>query len=150
MAVEHLKDRRSGRPRGSKSRPPALRGLLWAARHLGREVEPPTPEARFWMDMARLEPARFVAALKALRDKAGVASRRLKRLFVVGVKLPPDVQIVEIKPDSKLCGPRYNWESGIWLVLGSGSFPEVQPGGVIPELGMGYGPYGMPQRSPGR
>jgi hypothetical protein len=69
MALEHLQQRRTGRPRGSKSRPAALRGLLWAARNLGREVEPPTPDARFWMDMACMDPARFVAALKALRDK---------------------------------------------------------------------------------
>jgi hypothetical protein len=147
MALEHLKDRRTGRRRGSKSRPPALLGLLWAARHLGREVEPPTPEAGFWMDMARLEPARFVAALKALRDKGGAASRRLKRLFLVGVKLPPDVQIVEIKPAFELCGPRSHGELGIWLVLGSGSFPEVQPGGAVPKLGEGYAPYGTPSGS---
>jgi hypothetical protein len=148
MAVEHLKDRRTGRPPGSKSRPAALRGLLWAARHLGRDVEPPTPEAKFWMDMARMEPARFVAALKALRDKVGVASGRLKRLFLVGVKLPPDLQIVEIKPAHEFCGPRSHGELGIWLVLRSETFREVPPGDAVPKLGEGFVPHGTPPRRP--
>jgi hypothetical protein len=66
MSVDHLQGRRTGRPRGSKSKSPALKGLIWAARHLGKNAEAPTDAARYWQNLAKDQPNKFVAALAEL------------------------------------------------------------------------------------
>jgi hypothetical protein len=66
MGIAQLQGKRTGRPRGSKSTSPALRGLLWASRHVGKNVEPPTEAARYWLRLAQERPEAFVVALAAL------------------------------------------------------------------------------------
>jgi hypothetical protein len=59
--------KRTGRPPGSKSRSPSLLGLIWADRYLGTELEPPTPQAAHWLNVANTDPAKFIAAVAALK-----------------------------------------------------------------------------------
>lgn len=73
MSIDHLQDRRTGRPRGSKSKSPALKGLIWASRNIGKDAVPPTEAARYWVDMAKEDPDKFVAAVAALDSKQGNA-----------------------------------------------------------------------------
>jgi hypothetical protein len=68
----------------------------------------------------------------------------LKKLFLAGLELPPDVQIVKINRSYELCGKRSHGEFGIWLVLSSESFPELKPGADIPKLCEAYARYEDP------
>jgi hypothetical protein len=66
MTAKARPKKKMGRPPGSKTRPAALRGLLWAAAHLGEGTEPPFAAARHWQEVAKSEPGLFVQALNAL------------------------------------------------------------------------------------
>src|SRR4051794_18617252 len=89
MGIEHLKNKRTGRPRGSKSAPPWRRDLLWAYRHLGEEdVVPPSPRAAIWLTLAREHPERFLDCLVRLEDRAK-ANRRTQ-----GTKALPRIPAV--------------------------------------------------------
>jgi hypothetical protein len=71
MGVEHLVGKRSGRPKGSKSRPPWVRDLLWAYRNLGKpDAVPPSPLAAGLAALGRERPEQLVACL-ALADGLG-------------------------------------------------------------------------------
>jgi hypothetical protein len=75
MALEHLNGRRTGRPRGAKTRSRALRDIRWAYNHLGKpDAKPPSPGAKLWADLALSGPARFltcVANLEAAGESKG-------------------------------------------------------------------------------
>jgi len=66
MGVEHLQGKRTGRPRGSKSRP-WVRALGWAYRNMDKpDAEPPTPLAARLLALARADMAAFLRCLAAL------------------------------------------------------------------------------------
>jgi hypothetical protein len=68
MGMEHLEGKRTGRPRGSKSRPAWVRDVRWAHKHLGQSgATPPTPLAGLLLNLGCEHPDRLVACL-ALAD----------------------------------------------------------------------------------
>lgn len=73
MGLAHLKGKRSGRPRGSKNRPPWVRAALWASRNLDNlEAVPPSPLAGRLLALGREHPDRLVVVLlkaDAARDR---------------------------------------------------------------------------------
>jgi hypothetical protein len=66
MGVEQLEGKRTGRPRGRKSRPRWQRDLEWAYRHLGQDVEPSSAGAKYFLDLAKERPGEFLACLAQL------------------------------------------------------------------------------------
>jgi hypothetical protein len=62
MALKDLNGRRTGRPRGAKTKSRVKRDIEWAYRHLGKpDADPPTEGAKLWLDLARREPDNFLA-----------------------------------------------------------------------------------------
>jgi hypothetical protein len=77
MGVEHLKGKRSGRPRGSKSAPPWKRDALWVYRNFSKaDAEPPSSFAARLLAQAREQPDRLLTALALLDGPAGRSSGR--------------------------------------------------------------------------
>jgi hypothetical protein len=68
MGLQHLAGKRTGRPKGSRSKPRWLRDLAWAEKNLGNpDAQPPSELARRLRDLGRARPDQFLACL-ALRD----------------------------------------------------------------------------------
>jgi hypothetical protein len=92
MGVEHLKDKRTGLPRGAKSAPAALRAARWASRHLRKpDAVPPSELAGALLGLGCQEPDRFALLLDSLEARVQGRKgsppeppRRLKRLTVPG------------------------------------------------------------------
>jgi ribosomal protein L7/L12 len=64
MGTEHLKDKRSGRPPGARSRLPWIRDVRWAYRSIGKpDAQPPTAFAGLLLALARDHPERFAVCL---------------------------------------------------------------------------------------
>src|SRR5437879_3382853 len=60
MSVDHLKGRRSGRPKGSKSTPSWVRATAWAMRNVAKpDAVPPSEQAAYYVKLAREDPVRF-------------------------------------------------------------------------------------------
>jgi hypothetical protein len=150
MGVEHLQGKRTGRPRGSKSRP-WLRAIRWACRHVDRpDAVPPSPLAGYYLALGREHPDRFLACLAALDEKTPTepetedrarSTDRLKQLFwplrqlvfrlshLKGAhltNLPRDYEIVDCRMN-RTC-------TGVIFTIRSGTFPEVAEGALIPDF----------------
>jgi hypothetical protein len=77
MGLEHLQDKRTGRPRGSKSSPRWLRDAHWAYRNLGKpDSEPPTALAGLLVALGREHPDRFAACLATLDSQMPKAGKQ--------------------------------------------------------------------------
>jgi hypothetical protein len=156
MPLEHLQGKRTGRPRGSKSSSPLKRDLRWACRNLGKDVEPPTAGAKFWADMARNEPEKFVkavaeldAANRRLADKnprsepqPGIpvarAGQRRKSVFLTETEIHATVNAfctAKLPAGARLVGCAMVPERGGCLfTVFSKSFDQLAEGIPIPEL----------------
>jgi hypothetical protein len=67
MGLQDLQGRRTGRPRGAKSRSRWRRDAEWVYRNLGNpDVEPPSEFARLLLALGRQHPDRLLACLAAL------------------------------------------------------------------------------------
>jgi hypothetical protein len=130
MATAHLQGKRTGRPRGSKSLSPVQRGLVWASKHLGQNIEPPTPAAKFFVDMAREEPAKFVsavAALDAANRQHAMAGTEVNALPAKGLEKP-----LESPQDAKRTGPdRATTYRGVEGNSGRKLSFEFRPNGTV-------------------
>ncbi len=85
MSVDHLADKRTGRPRGSKSTPPWVRDARWAYRHFADEsAVPPSPFAARLVAQARVNPGTLLHALVVLDGPLAKGDTR-----------PPDVACVD-------------------------------------------------------
>jgi hypothetical protein len=61
MALKDLNGRRTGRPRGSKSKSRVKRDMQWAYCNMDKaNAEPPTAGAKMWLDLARSDQDRFL------------------------------------------------------------------------------------------
>jgi hypothetical protein len=150
MGVQHLEGKRSGRPRGSKSRP-WLRALRWACRNLHRpNAVPPTPLAEHYLALGRERPDQFLACLATLDKKpppqpeTGFRAPCTDRLMVLFwplrhlthrltqrkgamvVNLPRDYRIVDCRVDPA--------RDGVLYLIWSGYFDQVLGGGLVPEF----------------
>jgi large subunit ribosomal protein L7/L12 len=68
MGTEHLKDKRTGRPPGARSRLPWIRGVRWAFRNIDKlDAKPPSAFAGLLLALGREHPERFAVCL-ALMD----------------------------------------------------------------------------------
>ena len=77
MGLQHLLNKRSGRPKGSKTSPPWARDLRWAYKNLGRpDAVPPTALAGLLVALGREHPDRLVACLVLLDSQAPKAEQR--------------------------------------------------------------------------
>lgn len=156
MGVEHLQDKRTGRPSGSKSRPAWVRAVQWAERHLGRpEAVPPSPLAGLLLAMGREHPDRLLGCL-ALAGSQGLDGQRDdagRTIRVRGRSCPRRVVRMAI-PEHHfvqcLKGGRGPWVKGlpedmriiefevdpvhreVVLTIESGTFEEVATGAEIP------------------
>ena len=150
MTVAHLQGKRSGRPRGSRSSSPLRRDLLWVARNLGKDRVPPSDGAKFWAEIARNEPEKFVAALAALdaarprgdeRQTGNLlahAGRNLMKLFL------PNIALMQVfRQHSRRFAPLDGKvgecvlvpaRGGVLLTVSSSEFDPVPEGEPIPEL----------------
>jgi hypothetical protein len=73
MGLQHLANKRTGRPRGSKTAPAWVRALRWAERNLGNpDAEPPSDLARLLLTLGREYPDRFMACLALQAPIQGV------------------------------------------------------------------------------
>jgi hypothetical protein len=154
MPLEHLQGKRTGRPRGSKSSSPLKRDLRWACRNLGKDVEPPTAGAKFWSEMARNEPEKFVKAVAELdaangpsrnkpdesqnRKPETYAGQRLKRTFLAErdlLRLLRSFPGVDIPIDSKVVGYALARDrDGVMLTISAPTFRKLAEGEPIPEM----------------
>jgi hypothetical protein len=156
MPLEHLQGKRTGRPRGSKSSSPLKRDLRWACRNLGKDVEPPSDGAKFWSEMARNEPEKFVRALTeldaAITRSAGEkprsapqpgipvarAGQRRKTVFLTETEIHTAVNAfckVKLPAGARLVGCAMVQERGGFLfTVFSKSFDQLAEGVPIPEL----------------
>jgi hypothetical protein len=74
MGIEHLRDKRTGRPPGSKSTPPWVRDVRWACANLGnQDAEPPSDLARALVTLGREHPDRLFACRVLVDGPAPVA-----------------------------------------------------------------------------
>jgi hypothetical protein len=72
VGVEHLQDKRTGRPKGSRSTPAYVRALRWASRHLDKpDAVPPNELAGRLLALGREAPDRLLALLIQLDSKGG-------------------------------------------------------------------------------
>jgi hypothetical protein len=70
MGVAHLDGKRTGRPKGQKTRPYWQRAVQWVERHLGDDQPvPPSPLASLLLDQARERPDLFVLMLQAIEQR---------------------------------------------------------------------------------
>jgi hypothetical protein len=64
MGVEHLKNKRTGRPPGAKSKSAVKRDMMRAYRALRKpDGKPLPPGAAWWLDFARAQPEKFADCL---------------------------------------------------------------------------------------
>src|SRR5260221_14723874 len=71
MGLKDVEGKRTGRPRGSKSRPPWIRAARWAIKNLDNpDAVPPTPLARRLVALGREQPESLVICLATL-DASG-------------------------------------------------------------------------------
>lgn len=161
MGVDHLQDKRTGRPPGSKSTLAWLRDVRWAYRNVGKpDAEPPSAFAGLLVALMREHPDRFLTCL-ALAE-AQVLNRERKRM---AKGMPSSVVLDDGQPRrlmrltlwetslfTVLRGGTGRWVYGIpadahvvaceadtsqralRLVIRSVTFPEVAEGEPIPEL----------------
>jgi hypothetical protein len=156
MPLDHLQGKRTGRPRGSKSSSPLKRDLLWACRNLGNDVEPPTLGAKYWSEMARNEPDKFVKAvaeLDAANRRSGEktppsepqpgnpvarAGQRRKTVFLTETEIHTAISAfckVNLPVGARLVGCVMTQERGGFLfTVYSKSFDQLAEGVPIPEL----------------
>jgi hypothetical protein len=151
MGVEHLEGKRTGRPKGSKSRP-WIRALRWACRNLDRpNAVPPSPLAEHYLALGRERPDQFLACLAALDKKAaptqpetGFRAPCTDRLMVLFwplrhlthrlthykgatiVNLPRDFRVLDSRVDPA--------RDGILFLIWSGSFPQILSGAPVPAF----------------
>jgi len=143
MTVAHLQGKRTGRRRGSKSMPPAVRGLLWASRNLGKDVEPPTDEAKFWTRMAGDDPKKFLAAVEAMHalpqqprtdENQFREGDRVRGIFISARYLVRGVSW-PLPPDAKMVGCDFNAaRDGVVFVLSSAQYAPLAKGQPVPEI----------------
>ncbi|HEV3144953.1 MAG TPA: hypothetical protein VGZ47_13770, partial [Gemmataceae bacterium] len=61
MGLMDLVGKRTGRPRGSKTKSRVKRDMQWAYCNMGKpNAEPPTAGAKMWLDLARSDQGRFL------------------------------------------------------------------------------------------
>src|SRR5262249_9739218 len=126
MGVTHLVGKRTGRPRGSKSRSPWRRDALWVYRNLDNlEAKPPSAFAKLLLAQAREHPDRFFACLTLLDAPAkaeehtgspqGVQVNGVGRLAAGGLDdgRPPRLKTVTLR-ESRLLSS-FREETGIWV-----------------------------------
>lgn len=156
MALKHLDGNRTGRPPGSKNRPPWVRAALWAFKHLDDEdAVPPSPLARRLLELGREHPDKLLAVLLKIdgarsspkadsaprvSKKTEAPSRRLRKVSLSGSRLfetlglelsrvprlPPYVEIVGIAVSTR--------GAPTTLTLRSPMFEEVPEDQPIPEV----------------
>jgi hypothetical protein len=163
MGVEHLDGKRTGRPRGAKSRP-WVRELLWAYRNLGNpDAEPSSALAGRLLALGREHPDRFFACLMQLKPHAtpdtAPPGEQPHNGNAAARKLPPRVRKLVVEGQyllTRLTGDGSAYLSGIphgaaivdcapdpegngvVFILHSGTFPPVLEGVAIPRLKVEY------------
>jgi hypothetical protein len=80
MSTEHLQGKRTGRPRGAKSRLPVRRDAWWAYRNLAKpDAVPPSALAARLLALGREHPDRLALCLAKLDALAREAARRERK-----------------------------------------------------------------------
>jgi hypothetical protein len=118
MSVDHLHDKRTGRPPGSKSTPRWVRDVRWAYRHLGKpDAVPPSALAGFLVALAREHPDRFITCLALADAQSPKAERKRRTDGVPSAGSPdgcPDGQSRRLKRLTV-------WEAGLFEYLRGGT-----------------------------
>ncbi len=61
MGLEHLEGKRTGRPRGARTKSRLRRDIQWVYRNLNKpDAQPPSAGAKLWQKLAREQPAMFL------------------------------------------------------------------------------------------
>lgn len=155
MSVAHLNGKRTGRTKGSKSRPYWRRAVEWVQRHLGDlDAVPPSPLAKLLLQQAQTRPDLFTLMLATIEQRQAPSPAPNKEPVHLGMNsyerpLPIKRLVVSnelvtltLKPDKDKLLPLFPKGWGFLdvcsagtetiVILRSDSFPTVQPGEPIP------------------